>query len=352
MKLSEIGVTGQPIDVCNGGDVAPNGRLLSVAEIQQGFRKLLTELRAHPPGAAPEVAVTNDGVAAAVIDPAPGGPVDQSADVNAAWITVLAAHSGAGSSTVALAVADAAAAAGQVVHLMESAHPARSGLVAASSSELGLDPTGTWRRGLRGQVTIDRRAGEATPAGWPDTVESSSPTTVVDLGLPSVGNMTRLAANGGRCILVSRATIPGVRLAEQALDALADVAVVVAVLGASRWPGEVTSSLGPRLRRLRADGQVVTVPIERHIEVTGPTNSALPKSVLASRPLAAGADQRLSARMPSPPRRSMRAATGRNHTMSTLLAVKLGAHYLAAANVCPKAPPGVQTWSDQVSWPG
>ena len=195
---------------------------------------------------------------------------------------MLAAHSGAGASIVSLAIADAVAADGRTVHLVESAHPARSGLVAASSSELGLDDTGAWRRGLRGQVTIDRRAGDAAPAGWPTTLEAADPTTVVDVGLPSVANVARLAAGGARCVLVSRASVPGVRFAEQALDALAAVPVVVAVLGPGRWPGEVASSLGPRLRRLRADGQVVTVPLDRHIEVTGPTHSPLPKSVLTA----------------------------------------------------------------------
>ena len=33
--------------------------------------------------------------------------------------------------------------------------------------------------------------------------------------------------------------------------------------------------------------------------------------------------------------------------MSNVLAAKLGGHLLAAG-VCPQAPPGVQTWSDQV----
>ena len=207
---------------------------------------------------------------------------DRSADVDADWITVVSAHSGAGASMVALAIADAAAATGHAVHLIESAHPARSSLVAASSSELGMDPTGTWRRGLRGQVTIDRRAGDAAPDGWPTTLDAAEPTTVVDLGLPSVGNVARLAHSGACCVLVSRATVPGVRLAEQALDAFADLPVVVAVLGPGRWPGEVTSSLGLRLRRLRAGGQVVTVPLDRHLEVTGPTHSPLPKSVLTA----------------------------------------------------------------------
>src|SRR3954465_4696067 len=40
MSLSGVGVPGQRVDVLNGGDVAPDGRLLSVAEIQQAFREL------------------------------------------------------------------------------------------------------------------------------------------------------------------------------------------------------------------------------------------------------------------------------------------------------------------------
>ena len=40
VSLSEVGRTGQRVDVVHGGDVAPDGRLLSVAEIQQAFREL------------------------------------------------------------------------------------------------------------------------------------------------------------------------------------------------------------------------------------------------------------------------------------------------------------------------
>jgi hypothetical protein len=84
-------------------------------------------------------------------------------------VRVIAGHSGAGASTAALAIADAAAGGGRSVHLVEAAHPSRSGLVAATSAELGLDETGAWRRGTRGQpalvghVTIVRRAADRAP---------------------------------------------------------------------------------------------------------------------------------------------------------------------------------------------
>ena len=274
MSLSEVGMPGQQIDVLNGGDVAPDGRLLSVAEIQQAFR----ELRARKPSDAATLAPEQDTEQSS-------GPTrsDQRApmhgtDLDPAWVIVVAAHAGAGASTVALAIADAAAAAGRATHLVETAHPTRSGLVAAANAELGLDPSGAWRRGSRGQVTIDRRAGSDAPTGWPALTASDDGLVVVDLGLPTPDSFTRLADSGCRIVVVCRPTVPGVRLAEQLLNAITGP-VIVATVGAGKWPGEVSSSLGPRLRKLRATNAVVPVPADRRLEVTGPTTSPLPKPV-------------------------------------------------------------------------
>ena len=191
---------------------------------------------------------------------------------------MVAAHAGAGASTVALAIADAAAAAGRATHLVETAHPTRSGLVAAANAELGIDASGAWRRGSRGQVTIDRRAGNDTPIGWPALTASDDGLVVVDLGLPTPDGLARLAASGCRIVVVCRPTVPGVRLAEQLLNSITGP-VIVASVGAGKWPGEVSASLGPRLRALRATNAVVPVPADRRLEVTGPTNSPLPKPV-------------------------------------------------------------------------
>jgi hypothetical protein len=313
--------------VANGGDVDPGERLLSVAEIQQAFR----ELRARRPPAASRMAAPHEHLVSEC--PAPAGTpvpparrsrrdagrmVPQALDdthrerwagsgdsgpqrgasrgdsvpaavagrgdsdaLAADWITVVAAHAGAGASTVALAISDAAAATDRRVHLVENAHPRRSGLIAAASAELGTDAAGAWRRGSRDRVTIDRRVADVEPGGWPVLPVGEDPTmTVLDLGLPAPETLARLAADRTRTVVVvCRPTVPGVRLTEHVLSQLAEQPVVVAAVGPRRWSGEVTASLGPRLRALRAAARVVAVPPDRRLEVTGPTHCPLPKPV-------------------------------------------------------------------------
>jgi hypothetical protein len=344
MTMSEVGRRDQLVDPVNGGDVAADGTLLSVAEIQQRFR----EERARRGLAAPArptvdrvvdrgTAPTPTGTATAVLDPPPGepgrviarepvapavpGPISADApsgrrpaaaapvgasceqaptapapatatgklDLPASWVRVLAGHSGAGASTVALAIADAAAGAGRPSQLIETAPASRSGLVSAASRELDIDATGAWRRGARPHpttavhVTVDRRTEDQPPAAWPTTESASGPDdrlVTVDLGFASGEALGRAA--GGPIVIACRATIPGVRLTEQMLNRLTEATVVVAVLGGHRWPGEVTASCGPRLSALRAAGRVVTVPLDGHLAITGPTHVPLPKAVVAA----------------------------------------------------------------------
>ncbi|WP_092195850.1 hypothetical protein [Blastococcus tunisiensis] len=205
------------------------------------------------------------------------------------WITVVAAHAGAGASTVALAISDAVAATDRRVHLVETAHPCRSGLVAAASTELGTDATGAWRRGSRDRVTIDRRVADGEPGGWPVLPIGEEPSvTVLDLGLPASQNLARLAADRTRTVVVCRPTVPGVRLTEHVLSQLAERPVVVAVVGPARWTQAVKASSGSRLRELRSCGLVARVPIDRRLQTTGLTGDRLPKGVeAAGRSLAA-----------------------------------------------------------------
>lgn len=207
-------------------------------------------------------------------------------DIPADWVRVLAGHSGAGASTVALALADAAAATGRSSQVIEAASPSRSGLISAASRELDVDESGAWRRGSRPHsatsvsVTITRRAGDRQPFGWPTIQAAGELLVAVDLGLVPTDAVAGVA--GGLAVVVCRATIPGVRLTEQLLDRLADsTVVVVAMLGGRRWPGEVTASAGRRLRALRDADRVVTVPLDGHLAVTGLTHVPLPKAVLA-----------------------------------------------------------------------
>ncbi|HEX8093482.1 hypothetical protein [Jatrophihabitans sp.] len=262
----------------NRNEAAPGNRLLSVAEVQQALRALRAR---EPSEAAPPLVPTELFIGAGQ----GGWPADaslvQPIDGLGRWVSVVAAHAGAGASTVALAIADAAAAVGRDAHLVETAYPARSGLVTAAHAELGLDPDGAWRRGSRGRVTIHRRADSDIPTGWPALLGSQDGLVVVDLGLPTPDSLTRFAASGCRTVVVCRPTVPGVRLAEQLLNAVTGP-VIIASLGGGRWPGEVNASLGPWLRELHAENAVVTVPTDRRLEVTGLTSSPLPKPVAAA----------------------------------------------------------------------
>jgi hypothetical protein len=101
---------------------------------------------------------------------------------------------------------------------------------------------------------------------------------VIDLGLPTPDSLNRLTSSRCRIVLVCKPTVPGVRLAEQLRHSITSP-VIVAAVGGGKWPGEVTASLGPRLRELRAQNAVVSVPADRRLEVAGPNNFPLPKPV-------------------------------------------------------------------------
>jgi len=260
-------------------EAAPGSQLLSVAEVQQALRALRAR---EPSEAAPLLELTDLFTGAGRGGwPPEGSPTAHADGLEKRWVSVVAAHAGAGASTVALVIADAAAAVGRGVHLIETAYPARSGLVAVANAELGVDPDGAWRRGRRGRVTIHRRATSDIWTGWPALPASEDDLVVIDLGSPMPGSLTRLSTGGCRTVVVCRPTVPGVRLAEQLLNAVTGP-VIIASLGGRRWAGQVSASLGPRLRALHVDNAVVSVPTLRQLEVTGLTSSPLPKPVAAA----------------------------------------------------------------------
>ncbi len=244
------------------------------------------------------------GYAALESAPAGGRAADASAVADPATaVAVVAAHAGAGASTVALALAEALAAGGFPTRLVDCADPARSGLAAATTTELGVDEVG-WRRGRRESpgalVQVDRLAG---PVPGLDHVPPPRPRTgagaervVVDVGWPArhvLGGRGWVAGlvRAGRVVLVCRATVPGLRQTEHLLAGLTGIAgvegvavrpVVIAAVGPGRWPGAVRAGCGPALRAARAAGLVVGVPTDRHLESHGLTADALPKPVAAA----------------------------------------------------------------------
>ena len=250
-------------------------RLLSVAELQGALRAVRT----------PATVTAARNPQRPLPTPGPVGP----------WVAVLGAHRGGGASMVALALADAAAAKEQAVRLVSCDVPARSGMLAVTTVELGVSDDGYWRSGRRGAyLTVDRFSGPSQDAGGRSTFEppgQAGPFTVVDVdgdadGLGQDGWLSLACA----VVLVFRVTVPGVQQADRILRELEGTVgpgrpaclVLGAAVGPRRWPGLVMSSAGPLLQRRRSDGLVVTIPVDRQLEVTGLTSSALPKAVLRS----------------------------------------------------------------------
>jgi hypothetical protein len=238
-------------------------------------------------------------------------------------VLVLAGHPGAGASTVAVLLGQAATASGAAARLIDCADPSRSGIAAASDAELGDDPSG-WRRGRRGGLDIDRPVEpvaelEDLPVPRPVDLHLDRPgVTIVDAGWPArdvltAGSWLAGVVSTATVLMACRATVPGVRHTEQALVGLPARADLVAALGPARWPGVVRASCGPQMRVLRTGDHVVAVPLDRQLETAGLSASPLPRRLSAAgRTLAA----RLLPDLPTPARRRSAGATpeGRNPT--------------------------------------
>ena len=234
---------------------------------------------------------------------------------------MVGAAGSAGCSTVALALATAAAesthARGAVAlsgRVVECCSAPASGLAAASSAELGRHESG-WVRGTRGQVLLER-VGEvlASPGQVPapaslredDQVRDGQLSdgqlgdaggaeclTVIDTGW-EVG---QLVAGGGWLgdvvrrapvvVVVARPTIPSFRRLEAALELLeADhgASAQIAVLGGrrKRWAKGVEHSAGPRTRAALREDRVHEIPEDRHLAVAGLSSVGLPPGLVAA----------------------------------------------------------------------
>jgi hypothetical protein len=258
--------------------VSAVGRQLSVVDLQRAV----------------QACRASDGWLAGAVRQLP--PRHQQGFGNTGWqragstdVVVLAAHAGAGASTVAVALADAAAERGEAVRLIDAATPNRSGLIAATDAELGVNGSG-WLRGRRRGVDLDR---VADPVSSPSELPLPSPLAadsirVVDAGWDPWWLWQDRAwpselLETCRAVVVCRPTVGGVRQCERVLDQL-DRRLVVAVVGprSGRWPGAVRASFGERLEAARADGRVVAVPLDRRLAVAGIDSSALPRGVLSA----------------------------------------------------------------------
>ena len=235
-----------------------------------------------------DYAVTNGFCAASVRGASPwsGGPHVPWSDLEVvgAPVAVLAGHAGAGASTTALALATALAEQAQV-RLVEYAEPARSGLVAASTLELGMEDA-CWRRGRRGRLDVFRLA--RRPADGllppPPGTKHALGLMVVDAGwsltAALLDSQVRFIA-AQPALVATRVTVPAIRQTEHLLAAI-DGDVVIAAVGPARWPRIVEASCGPRLKDLRSRGRVIPIPVDRRLAKTGLTGDPLPKKVAAA----------------------------------------------------------------------
>jgi hypothetical protein len=303
LRLAEVDLTGSSLDVTDCGDVdGATGRLMSVAQLQHVMRlaRQQTADGTRTQRSTGRLARSSTPIAYRC-ESADSEPVVRfvASSTDQLCVVVRAAHAGSGASTVALAVADAAAVGGRSTHLIEFVTPNRSGLLGVATAELGLDATQRWRYGTRGKVTVSRRAdsNDLGGAAWPSPIREGAEAgevTILDVGAtggddpgaagddPSAGAPNRGDESVGPITVVAfRVTVPGVRHAEHVLRRLTGT-VVLAAVGPASWPGEVKTTSGPLLARQRVAGHLITVPLDRRLEVTGLHAGPLPKSVAAA----------------------------------------------------------------------
>jgi hypothetical protein len=211
-------------------------------------------------------------------------------------LPVVGCVGSAGATTLALAMATASGGAARVI---ECAAPGSSGLVAASTAELGSAGTG-WRRGTRGEVVLDRlddpfiSATDEIPVP-PDRENSTSPggVTVVDISWPLAQVlhtddwMADLLRTAPAVVLVTTATLAGLRRLEVAVELLGTSAAaraVIAIRGPRRrkWDKALEHTLGPLSCRLADDGRLVEISQDRHLAVLGLGPADLPATLLAA----------------------------------------------------------------------
>jgi hypothetical protein len=201
-------------------------------------------------------------------------------------LPVVACAAASGASTIALALASAA---GHSVRILEC-RGTTSGLAAASTAELGPHPSG-WRRGIRGDVLLERAGGLLTRVDevpLPSVPDRPLALTVLDVGwdlrhvldLPCwIGEQVRTA---GVVVVVSRATIPGVLHLETTLSLLGQIRVVVAMLGSPcrRWSKAVKQSSGPMTKALDDSGRLIVIPHDSRLAAVGLDSRPLPRQLL------------------------------------------------------------------------
>jgi hypothetical protein len=176
--------------------------------------------------------------------------------------------------------------------VVECSSVTASGLAAASTAELGLHESG-WTRGTRDGVLLERASNvlvSIQEVPTPSVPDRPIAMTVLDIGWEIGQVLTTPAWLGEQVrsadlvVLVTTATVPGLRRLESALDLLAGTSTCAAVLGPKpkKWPRPFGYSAGPRTRAHAAAGRLIDVPENRALTIAGLDATPLPASLLAA----------------------------------------------------------------------
>lgn len=208
-------------------------------------------------------------------------------------IAVLGSAGSVGASTVALATGLAAAA---PVRVIECCSVTTSGLAAASTAELGLHPR-AWRQGKRDHVLLERASeflagvGEVPP---PIEAQNETQLTIFDIGweagqlLATDCWLAGAVRAADQIVLVTTATVPGMRRAGVAMDLLAGYwqpeQIVLAVRGPRRkkWPRGLEHAGGPDVRRALDADRCVEIPEDRELAVNGLDSRSVPAPLISA----------------------------------------------------------------------
>ena len=232
----------------------------SVAELREAWRAIEAGEFAHGPRSTPAAPGT-----ATVWTPAPGERV----------VAVVGCAGGVGASMVALALATAT---GVPARVVECCPPLASGFSAAANAELGTE--GPWRRGSRGHVFLERPT--TTDATVPVPAASAVEWTFLDaawttLSVPDTGWLRSLLHTLEDVVLVTNATVPGLRRLESCAELLGrDALGVVVGPTTKRWPRPVKVAAAGIPARVH----LTDFPLDSRLQVTGLTPDPLPAPLL------------------------------------------------------------------------
>ena len=219
-------------------------------------------------------------------------------------VVILGCHGSAGTSTLALAVVSLGART-VPTRVVECRGGSAAGLSAASTAELGTDPSG-WVQGRRAhdsgdsaELLVERPADDPcsaaeVPIPSPPRKAQGSSLTVLDASwepkqlLRDPGWLGAVTRGTAPVVVVAAASLPGLVKLEATLELLAGEAaaadrgdVVVLTLRTPRLPRSLRAAAGPRTRRAWEAGRVIEIPHDRRLSIAGVDSAPLPGSLLA-----------------------------------------------------------------------